>query len=74
MPTAGSAEFEATHAERCGRLPVAEIGHKSGQIGPRDDVEQFLLVGPQPTPDLAQLSIVLTLDDSDCVNRRNDRR
>jgi hypothetical protein len=25
--TAGGAEFEATHVERCGGLPVAEIRH-----------------------------------------------
>jgi hypothetical protein len=43
--TAGSAEFETTHVERCGCLPVAEVGHQSGQIGPRDDVEQFFLIG-----------------------------
>jgi hypothetical protein len=43
--TAGGAEFEATHVERGGCLPVAEFGHQGGQIGPRDDVEQFFLVG-----------------------------
>ena len=52
---AGGAEFEATHVERCGGLPVAEVGHQGGQIGPRDDVEQFLLVGRQARPDLPQL-------------------
>ena len=43
--TAGGAEFEAPHVERCGGLPVAEIRHQRCQIGPRDDVEQFFLVG-----------------------------
>ena len=43
--TAGSAEFETTYVERCGCLPVAEVGHQGGQIGPRDDVEQFFLIG-----------------------------
>src|SRR5829696_8855274 len=43
--TAGGAEFEATHVERCGGLPIAEIGHQGCQIGPRDNVEQLLLVG-----------------------------
>src|SRR5215204_7037074 len=43
--TAGGAEFEATHVERCGGLPIAEIGHQGCQIGPRDDVKQFFLVG-----------------------------
>ena len=52
--TAGGAEFEAAHVERCGCLPVAEVGHQGGEIGPRDDVEQFLLVRRQTRPDLRQ--------------------
>jgi hypothetical protein len=51
---AGSAEFETTHVERCGCLPVAEVGHQGGQIGPRDDVEQFFLIGRQAGPHLPQ--------------------
>ena len=35
--TTRSAEFETTHVERCGRLPVAEVEHQGGQIGARDD-------------------------------------
>ena len=53
--TAGGAEFEAAHVERGGGLPVAEVGHQCGQIGPRNDVEQFLLVRRQTRPDLLQL-------------------
>jgi hypothetical protein len=52
--TTGSAEFETTHVERCGCLPVAEVGHQGGQIGPCDDVEQFFLIGRQARPHLAQ--------------------
>jgi uncharacterized membrane-anchored protein len=37
--------------ERCGRLAVAEIGHDCGQIRPRDDVKQLLLVDRKPGPD-----------------------
>ena len=33
--TAGGAEFEATHVERCCGLPVAEVGYQSGQIAAR---------------------------------------
>ena len=39
------------HVERCGCLPVAEVGH---QKGPRDDVEQFFLIGRQARPNLPQ--------------------
>ena len=48
--TTGSAEFETTYVERCGCLPVAEIGHQGGQIGSRDDVKQFFLIGRQARP------------------------
>ena len=50
--TAGSTEFETTHVERCGSLPVAEVRHQGGQIGSRDDAKQFFLVGRQTRPDL----------------------
>ena len=53
--TAGSAEFETTHVERCGSLPVAEVRHQGGQIGSRDDVKQFFLVRRQTRPDLPQV-------------------
>src|SRR5439155_23531031 len=38
------AESEAADVKRRGRLAVAEVGHVCGQIRPRDDVEQLLLV------------------------------
>ena len=41
--------------ERCGRLTVTEVGHDGGQIGPRDHVEQFLLVDRKTRPDLPQV-------------------
>ena len=59
--TAGSAEFETTRVERCGCLPVAEVGHQGGQIGPRDDVEQFFISGDRRGDTSRNLSIVLTL-------------
>ncbi len=31
--------------KRCRSLPVAEVRHQCCQIGPRNDVEQFFLVG-----------------------------
>ena len=51
---AAGAEFKTTHIERCGGLPVAEVGHQGGQIGPRDHVEQLLLIGRQTRPDFRQ--------------------
>jgi hypothetical protein len=48
--TTRSAEFETTHVERCGCLTVAEVRHQGAQIGPRDDVEQFFLIGRQAGP------------------------
>ena len=59
--TAGGAEFEATHVERCGGLPVAEVRHQGGQIGPRDDVEQFFSSDERRGQTSRSLSIVLTL-------------
>ena len=52
--TTGSAEFETTRIERCVCLPVAEVGHQGGRIGPRDNVEQVFLVGRQARPYLPQ--------------------
>ncbi len=49
------AESEAAHVKRRSRLAVAEVGHGCGQIRPRDDVEQLLLVERKPRPDLAQV-------------------
>ena len=49
-----SPESEAADVKRCGCLPVAEVGHDCGQIGPRDDVEQLLLVDRKAGPDLSQ--------------------
>src|SRR6202035_1943911 len=49
------AESETADVERSGRLAVAEVGHDCGQIRPRDDVEQPLLVDRQARPDLAQV-------------------
>ena len=43
--SASGAEFEAMHVKRCSSLLVAEVRHQRGQIGPRNDVEQFFLVG-----------------------------
>ena len=42
------------HIERCGCLAVAEVGHQGGQIGPRDDIEQFFLVGREARPHFPQ--------------------
>src|SRR6516164_5929197 len=53
--TTGGAEFEASHVKSCGCLPVAEVGHQGGQIGPRDDVEEFFLVERKARPDLPQV-------------------
>src|SRR5438309_8774926 len=47
-------ESEAADVKRCGCLAVAEVGHDCGQIGPRDDVEQLLLVDRKAGPDLSQ--------------------
>src|SRR5712672_2122460 len=47
-------ESEAADIKRCVCLPVAEVGHDCGQIGPRDDVEQLLLVDRKPGPELSQ--------------------
>src|SRR5208283_1941925 len=49
-----SPESEAADVKRCGCMPVAEVGHDCGQIGPRDDVEQLLLVDRKAGPDLSQ--------------------
>src|SRR6202011_3695963 len=49
-----SPESEAADIKRCVCLPVAEVGHDCGQIGPRDDVEQLLLVDRKAGPDLSQ--------------------
>src|ERR1700731_1351729 len=54
MGATRSAESEAADVKRCGCLPVAEVGHDCGQIGPRDDIEQLLLVDRKAGPDLSQ--------------------
>src|SRR5205823_15050624 len=50
-----SAETRAAHVERRRGLPVAEVGHDCGQIGPGDDVKQLLLVDRKPGPDCSQI-------------------
>ena len=51
----GGAKRESPDVERRGRLTVTEVGHDGGQISPRDDVEQFLLVDRKTRPDLPQV-------------------
>src|ERR1700719_1056963 len=63
------AESETADVERCGRLAVAEIGHDCGQIRPRDDVEQLLLVDRKPRPDLAQVVDRVDVGDDRVVAR-----
>ena len=51
----GSAEIETADVERYGCLPVAEVGHDGGQVGPCDDIKQLFLVTRQARPDLTQI-------------------
>src|SRR6266403_524490 len=44
-----------TDVERCGGLPIAEVGHDGGQISSRDDVEPLLFVDRKARPDLSQV-------------------
>ena len=48
-------ERKASDIERCSCLPITKVGHDGCEIGARDDVEQFLLVGRKPRPHLTQI-------------------